>query len=147
MTFARIATLGVAAVTVSTSACSSSASQPAGSPAASTSATSCPTDTAADAWPAITPQGLPVPPGLNVIDTTVNGASHQIRFTTAQSIKQASAFLAQSLPAAGFTLHGGDSEEAEVDQPFTGKGQRASVRLHAKGPCLLEGVLVLTPSG
>lgn len=88
-----------------------------------------------------------MPPGLNVTDTRREGTSQAIRFTTTQSIKQASVLLAQGLPAAGFTLHGGDSEENEIDQPFTGHGRRGTVKLRTAGPCLLQGVLVISPLG
>jgi len=84
---------------------------------------------------------------LVVRETRRQGTAQVIRFTTVQSIKQVSVFLAHRLPAAGFTLHGGDSETSEVDQPFTGHDRRGTFKLHAAGPCLLQGVLVISPLG
>ncbi len=92
------------------------------------------------------PPELPLPPGLHVIETRRAGISDVIRFRTGQSIKEASAFLAQGLPSTGFTLHGGDSEATEVDQPFSGHGRRGTFKLHATGPCAVEGVLVISPA-
>lgn len=114
--------------------------------AASPSASPCPAGSQAQKWPATVPAELPVPPGLQVLKTGRSGTSDVISFRTSQSIKEAAVSLAQRLPAAGFTLRGGDSEADEVDQPFTGHGRRGAFKLQAKGPCVLEGVLVISPS-
>lgn len=111
----------------------------------SSNPTPCPAGATVEKWPGVVPQLMPVPPGLGVISTRPEGASIVVRFAATQSIKEASVFLARRLPAAGFTLHGGDSEENEVDQPFTGYGVRGTFKLRDNGPCLLQGILVISP--
>ncbi len=113
---------------------------------ASATASPCPSGAAAEAWPEAVPAQMPVPAGLDVIDIQPEGISQAITFRTTQSITDAAVFLALQLPAAGFTLHGGDSEENEVDQPFTGHNTRGNFKLAAIEPCLLQGVLVISAS-
>lgn len=69
-----------------------------------------------------------------------------VRFTTAQSLTDAARFLVARLPKAGYTLRRGDSEGDEVDQPFSGRGHRASIKLRGASRCVTQGTLVTQAS-
>ncbi len=92
------------------------------------------------------PAEMPRPPGLRVLKAQGSGEIYRVSFQATQSIKEASQFLALQLPAAGFSLHGGDSEAGEIDQPFAGHGKRGSFKIQSTStPCTLQGVLVILP--
>ncbi len=108
------------------------------------SAAPCPTAATSEKWPTWVPAELPVPPGLHILETRRTSTLDQVKFRTTLSVRDAARFLATQLPANGFALRGGDSEEDEVDQPFTGHGRRGTLKLQRTAPCTLTGVLNLS---
>jgi hypothetical protein len=70
------------------------------------------------AWPARVPAGFPWPDGR--VSKIVDNDPHAIdvRVEVPRSLRDSAAFVAERLPAAGYTLQGGSTTATKVDVPF-----------------------------
>lgn len=130
-------------------ACRDSADPPGARPRATGSPASvshpCPVPSGVrQPWPGAAPAGLPVPPGLRVLDTRQQGSVLVVQFSTGLSLPEAGRYVVEELPRAGFALRRGDAEGDEIDQPFTGHGFRGSFKLRGVSACHTDGTLVST---
>lgn len=119
--------------------------EPAPRPEASGSSAdgSCPSPTGdAQSWGADVPDDIPGLPGMTVESgDTTQGVQH-VYFTVPMSFTDSVAAYLEQLPAAGFTLGTGDSEESEADIPFSKGDRQFSLKLRGvPDPCRTDGLL------
>ena len=111
--------------------------------AGASSSTGCPSSSATPAaWGSDVPADLPRLAGMEVTGGDETAGVQHVTFTAPSSFSDAVAFYLQQLPAAGFRLGTGDSEESEADIPFDKGGQQFSLKLRGvPDPCQTQGLL------
>jgi hypothetical protein len=111
--------------------------------AASSTDGACPSP-AGDAqhWGGDVPSDIPRLPGMTVDSgDTTQGVQH-VYFSVPMSFTDSVASYLEQLPAAGFALGTGDSEESEADIPFSKDGRQFSLKLRGvPDPCRTDGLL------
>lgn len=104
---------------------------------------SCPSPTGlAQPWGGDVPDDIPGLPGMTLDSgDTTQGVQH-VYFSVPMSFTDSVAAYLEQLPAAGFTLGTGDSEESEADIPFSKDGRQFSLKLRGvPDPCRTDGLL------
>lgn len=120
-------------------AASTAPSAPASAAGAPTAGSSCPPATGEPGFPALPagfPADFPAPPGAaDAVADDSDPAVVRVTFASPLPLREATAFVVEGLPEAGFQIVGGDREPHEADIVFAKGDRQGQLRIARVDEC------------
>lgn len=142
-----ITVLILSLVALSVGGCGEDASESSASGPTITTLPDCAPAAATVALPDRFPEMFPLPTGTVVRDARDDGKTMNVEALVPGDIRDAARSLLDGLPAAGYELGEGDSEEHEAESHFNGNGFDGFFKLNTVGDCDGANTLALVLTG